>query len=307
MAPQKTISTAAWIGLGLMGLMWGGSFLSIELMLRQLPVETLVALRVAGGATVLWLYVIIARLPVPRDVATWFAFLWIGFLNVALPFALITWGQQHIASGLAGILNAATAIFGPLVAALLFADERLGARKAVGVTLGFFGVATVLGLEALHSFDLRSAGQLALIGAALCYAFGVAAVRQYLGGVRSEVSAAGMIAGAALWMVPVALFRNGWPDFGTFNATTLGAWAYISIFSTALTYLILFRVIKAAGSGNATLVTLFVAPVSVILGTVVLGERLPPSAIAGFVLIALGLLVIDGRLVAWLRHRARHS
>lgn len=304
MAPQKTISAAAWVGLGLMGLMWGGSFLSIELMLRQLPVETLVSLRLLGGAAVLWAYIAIARLDVPRDLRTWVAFVLVGFLNVALPFGLITWGQQHIASGLAGILNAGTAIFGPLAAALIFADERLGPRKAVGVGLGFLGVATVLGLEALHAFDLRSAGQLALIAATICYAFGAASARAYLTGIRAEVSAAGMISGAALWMVPVALTRHGLPDFGALNATTLGAWAYISIFATALTYLILFRVIKAAGSGNATLVTLIVAPVSVALGALVLGERLEPSALAGFGLIALGLLVIDGRVVAWLRHRS---
>lgn len=297
MAPQKHLTTAAWIGLALMGIMWGGSFLAIELMLRQLPVETLVALRVSGGALVLWTYILLTGRGIPRDPKIWLAFLLIGGINVAAPFGLITWGQQYISSGLAGILNAATAIFGPLVAAIAFHDERLGLRKAIGVSLGFLGVATILGLEALHDFNLRSAGQLAVIGASMCYAIGAALSRRYLTEMRLEVSAAGMITGAAIWMIPVALSKNGLPEFASFTATTLGAWAYIAAFSTALAYLILFRVIKEAGSGNATLVTLIVAPVSVLLGALVLGETLPLTAYAGFALLALGLLTIDGRVI----------
>ncbi|MEN8874556.1 MAG: DMT family transporter, partial [Pacificibacter sp.] len=113
MTPQKTLSKAAWIGLGLMGLFWGGSFLSIELMLRQMPVETLVALRVIGGALGLWAYVLIRGYEIPKAPRIWISFLLIGLINVAMPFGLITWGQQYIPSGLAGILNAFTAILGP--------------------------------------------------------------------------------------------------------------------------------------------------------------------------------------------------
>ncbi|WP_417269754.1 DMT family transporter [Celeribacter sp.] len=303
MAPQKTITTAAWIGLGLMGLFWGGSFLAIELMLRDMPFETLVALRVSGGAIALWTYVFLARLDLPRSPKIWLAFLIIGGINVAAPFSFISWGQQYITSSLAGILNATTAIFGPLVAALLFADERLGARKLAGVILGFFGVATIIGLDAIRAFDLTSAGQMALIAASLCYAFGAALARMHLTDMPLEVSAAGMITGAAVFMVPATLVNNGWPQFATFSPTTLGAWAYVSIVSTGLAYLLLFRVIKSAGSGNATLVTLGVAPVSVILGAVVLGESLAPSTYLGFAFLALGLLVIDGRLLRRIRGR----
>lgn len=297
MAPQKVISRTAWIGLGLMGLFWGGSFLSIELMLRQMPVETLVALRVTGGALALWAYVLVRGLEIPKNPKIWISFLLIGLINVAMPFGLITWGQQYIPSGLAGILNASTAVFGPLVATIVFADERLGARKAVGVLFGFFGVATVIGLDAIHSFDLTSAGQLALLGSGICYAIGAALVRVHLTGIRLEVSAAGMISGAAVWMIPTALYMHGVPEFASFNAVTVGAWAYVSLISTGVAYLILFYVIKSAGSGNATLVTLVVAPVSVMLGALVLNEALHFEAYIGFALIALGLLIIDGRIL----------
>lgn len=301
MAPQKTISAAAWAGIAFMGVCWGGSFVATKLMLAEMAVETQVSLRVFGGAFVLWAFVLIKRYPLPRTAAPWIAFLLIGFINVALPYFFISWGQQHISSGLAGILNATTAIFGPLVAAIAFADERLGMRKAVGVILGFLGVSTVIGLESLRSFDLTSAGQLSLIAASACYAIGAAATRVYLTNMRLEVSAAGMMGAAALWLVPVALVKHGLPDVASYSGTALFAWGYVAVISTALAYLVLFRVIKSAGSGNATLVTLIVAPVSVILGALILDERLALSAYIGFGLIACGLLVIDGRIVQRLR------
>ncbi|RPE71377.1 EamA-like transporter family protein [Pacificibacter maritimus] len=303
MAPQKVLTRSAWIGLATMGIFWGGSFLSIELMLRQMPVETLVALRVSGGALALWAYVFIRGFKIPKGARIWISFLLIGLINVAMPFGLITWGQQYIPSGLAGILNAFTAVLGPVVAALIFADERLGLRKAVGVLCGFFGVATVIGLDAFHSFDLTSAGQLALLGSCLCYAIGAAMARMHLTGIRLEISAAGMISGAAVWMIPVAIYMHGLPDFASFTPTTLGAWAYVSLISTGLAYLILFSVIKSAGSGNATLCTLVVAPVSVVLGAIVLGEALPLAAYIGFIFIACGLLIIDGRLLRMAKAR----
>ena len=297
MTAQKTLTSAAWLGLLSMGLFWGGSFVSIEIMLREVPVEMLVALRVGTGAAFLWLYVLIKGLEIPRNLRIWIAFLLIGLLNVAMPFFLITWGQQHIASGLAGILNATTAIFGPLVAALAFADERLGPRKATGVLCGFLGLVTVIGFNALTDFDLTSAGQLALIGASLCYACGAALMRVHFAGIRPEVGAAGMLGGAAFWMIPIALIKHGLPDIAGFAPETFAAWAYVSLISTGLAYIILFRVVAIAGSGNATLVTLIVAPVAIALGALLLGEALPLRAYVGFALIALGLLIIDGRLM----------
>jgi len=293
---QKTLTPAAWLGLMAMGLFWGGSFASIDLMLRDLPFESLVALRVGGGALFLWGYVLLFRLPLPKNIGTWIAFLLIGFLNVVMPFSLISWGQQFIPSSLSSILNASTALFGPIVAAIIFADERLRGRKALGVACGFLGVVTVIGFEALQSFDLTSAGQLALLAASTCYATGTAMMRIFLTDVRPEVGAAGMMGGAAFWMIPFALIQNGVPDFASFQTTTFAAWAYVSIVSSGLAYLILFRVVAMAGSGNATLVTLFAVPVAITLGAVLLGENLPLRAFVGFAIIATGLSIIDGRI-----------
>jgi drug/metabolite transporter (DMT)-like permease len=223
-----------------------------------------------------------------------------GFLNNALPFTLITWGQQSIPTGLAGILNASTAIFGVLIAALAFRDERLTARKALGVTLGFFGVATAIGLSNLAALDPTSLAQLAVLGASLSYGMSGAFARHALGSLPPQVAAAGMLTASATIMVPVALWREGLPS-PHHSAAAWAALAYLAVLASALAYLMFYRILARVGAGNASLVTLMVAPVSILLGAVVLDEVLPLRAYLGFAILALGLVILDGRLFR--RHR----
>jgi drug/metabolite transporter (DMT)-like permease len=296
MAPQKSIPLRAWAELLLLATIWGGSFISNRLALNEVPVLTTVAFRVAGACILLWVYVRLRRLPVPRSPQIWLAFLVMGLLNNALPFTLITWGQLTIPSGLAAIVNASTAIFGVLVAALAFRDERLTARRLTGVLLGFAGVAVAIGLHALTTLNLTSLPQLALVAAAISYALAAAFARRVLGGLPPQVAAAGMLTGSSLLMLPTALWIDG-PPVLTHGAQVWGALGYLAILSTAGAYLLYYRVLGMAGAGNLSLVTLLTAPVAIVMGALILNEALPLRAYAGFALIALGLLIIDGRLL----------
>lgn len=300
MAPQKSISPAAWAGLFAMGFLWGCSFLAVAFLIRELPVFWVVAGRVTLAAIALWAYVLIKRLPIPSLTQYLWRFIAVGALTSALPFLLITWAQHHIPSGLAGILNASTAIFGVVFAALIFADEKLGLRKGTGVALGVLGIVTIIGFDALKSFDLTSLGQIAMIAATMSYGVSNSVGRILLSDLRPEVAAAGMLAGAALFALPVAFVTSGPPPL-SLMPVTWAALFYLALMSTSLTYIIYYKVLKAAGAGNTSLTTLIVAPVSIALGALVLGESLQPQAYAGFGLIALGLLVIDGRLIRGLR------
>jgi len=300
MTPQKSLSGRAWAELFLLALLWGASFLSIRIALDEIGFVTTVAHRVFWAALVLWGAVWWLRLPLPRSPRIWAAFLVMGLLNNVIPFSLMTWGQLHIETGLTSILNAATAIFGVLVAAVIFADERLTPRRALGVGLGFLGVATAIGLENLTKFDLRSLAQLAVLGGTLSYALAASWARAMLSGLAPQVAAAGMLTGSALVMLPAAIALEGWPD-PDLAPRTIGAIAYYAIAATALAYLLYYRVLAMAGSGNLMLCTLLIAPVAIVLGAVVLGETLQPQAFAGFGLLALGLIVLDGRLGARLR------
>ena len=294
---QTSLTARAWADMALLALIWGASFLSIKLALAELPVLTLVAHRVVWAALLLWAWVLIRGLDVPRAPRVWGAFLVMGLLNNVLPFALMSWGQQFIETGLTSIFNAATAIFGVLVAAAVFPDERLTARKLAGVLIAFCGVAVAIGLEALRGFDIRSLAQLAVIAGTLSYALAAAWARRSLRGLSPQVSAAGMLSGASLLIVPLALLVDGAPRMPAL-ATTWAAIAYFSGIGTALAYLLYYRVLASAGSGNALLVTLMIPPVAIALGAIVLDERLAPQSFAGFALLALGLLILDGRLFA---------
>jgi drug/metabolite transporter (DMT)-like permease len=296
MAPQKSIPPRAWAELLLLAAIWGGSFISNRLALNEVPVLTTVAFRVAGACLLLWVYVRLRRLPVPRSPRIWLAFLAMGLLNNALPFTLITWGQLTIPSGLAAIVNASTAIFGVLVAALAFRDERLTARRLTGVLLGFAGVAVAIGLHALTTLNLTSLPQLALVAAAISYAVAAVFARRVLGGLPPQVAAAGMLTGSSLLMLPTALWIDG-PPVLTHGAQVWGALGYLAIIATAGAYLLYYRVLGMAGAGNLSLVTLLTAPVAIVMGALILNEALPLRAYAGFALIALGLLIIDGRLL----------
>ncbi|MBW6417482.1 DMT family transporter [Celeribacter sp. PS-C1] len=302
MAPQKTIPPAAWAGLFAMGGLWGCSFLAVAVLIRELPVFWIVAGRVSIAALVLWTYVLVKGLPVPPLSRYLWRFVLVGCLTSAVPFLLISWAQHHIPSGLAGILNASTAIFGVLFAALIFADEKLGLRKGTGVLLGVLGIVTIIGIEALQSFDLTSLGQLAMIGATMCYGLSNCVGRILLSDLRPEVAAAGMLTGAAIFALPAAFLVDGVPPLAL-RPETWGALLYLAILSTSLTYIIYYKVIQLAGAGNTSLTTLIVAPVSIALGALVLGENLSLQAYLGFGLIALGLLVIDGRVLRRLRRQ----
>lgn len=300
MAPQKTLSLAAWVSLISLALIWGASFLCFALGLRELNVYTLVAQRVFWGGLVLWAVVFAMRIPLPKSLKTWGALLIMGALNNAIPFSLIAWGQTHIESGLASIINGSTAIFGILIAAMVFTDERLTPSKISGVIIAFFGVSITIGWEAIQSFDIRSLAQLSLLAASLSYGCAAPWGRHALRGLHPIMAATGMLTGASLIMVPLALFIDGPPRFDLMPST-IAAMAFLAIPATSIAYLLYYRALNLAGSGNLSLVTLMVPPTAVFWGAVILDETLPASAYLGFAVIALGMIILDGRAIRAIR------
>lgn len=292
--PQTRISPTAWVLMALLALMWGGAFPSTRAALAEVGVLTTVAFRVAGGAAVLWAVIAWRGLPLRGGWRIVPIFAALGLFNNILPWSLIVWGQQHIASGLAAILNASTAIFTVVLAAMIFADERLTAEKTAGVLLGLAGVIVVMGVGALATFDLTSLSQLAILGASLSYAGSAAFARRFLAGQPPEVAAAGMLTASSAAMIPAALWFEGAPRLD-YQPQTWAALLYLGVVGSALAFLCYYRVLRLAGAGNLSLVTLMIAPVSVVLGALIFGESLTLSDYAGFLLLAAGLMVIDGR------------
>ena len=287
------IPPLAWALLAALALIWGTSFLSNRAALTGTGFLTTVTFRVTGGAVLLWLWVALRRLPLPpaRFLGR---FLLMGALNNAIPFSLIVWGQSHIDSGLAAILNASTALFGLLVAAAVFPDEGLTRRRLAGVVLGFAGVVLAIGPQAMTGFTLTSAAQWAIIGASITYGFAGAYARHAIIGLAPEVAAAGMLTGGLIWLAPAMLLVEGIPSFD-YAAPVWAGLIWLALGCSALAYLIYYRILALAGAGNLSLVTLLIPPVAISAGALVYDERLGPLALIGFAVLAAGLWLTNAQ------------
>jgi len=281
--------------LGILAAVWGGSFFFAEIALREVPPMTIVLHRVFWALPVLALIVIIKGYTIPRSPKILGAYLVMGALNNAIPFSLIFWGQTQIDSGLASILNATTAMFAAVIAGLLLKDEPLTRNKIVGAALGLAGVAFIMGPSALRSFNPSNLAQLAILGATLSYAFAGVWGKTTLSGQPPLMNALGMVAGSSLLMIPIVLLTDGVPRFDL-STTVWSALLGLSILSTVLAYILYFAILTRAGAANLLLVTLLIPPFAVSLGVVFLGERMGVEAWIGFIVIAVGFAVTDGRL-----------
>lgn len=297
--------TSGLLLLGLAGV-WGGSFFFVEIAIREVPPLTTALHRVFWALPVLYLVVRWKRLTIPKSLKVWLCYLGMGALNNAIPFSLITWGQVSIESGLASILNGTTAVFGAVVAGIFLADEPLTPRKIIGAVLGVFGVAVILGLDALTNFDVRNLAQLAVLGAALSYAFASVWGKKFLSSQPPVMNAFGMLVGSTLLMIPVAIYNEGVPTLDL-SVEVWSSLLAVAVLSTSVAYLLYFEILVRAGSANLMLVTLMIPPVAVALSYVFLGERLGSEAGIGFLLIAIGLLITDGRLVKWIWGKRKSS
>ena len=301
---RSQMNRSDWLLLLFLAVIWGGAFFFIGVAVRHVQPLTYVWLRLTIGAAGLWAYVMIKgeKIHLPRQV--WGSILLLALLNNVIPFALFGWGQTHIASGLASILNATTPIWGVVVAHFLTRDEKMTPRKVAGVLLGFGGIVVMIGPSLLSSLGTGALAELACVVAAFSYALAAVWARRFKRqGISPFSVTTGQLTAGALMMLPVSMivdrpWTNAMPP--------LSAWAAIAalaLLCTALGYVLYFRLIEHAGATNALLVTLLVPPVAILLGGLFLDESLAPQDFAGLGLIALGLAAIDGRVLSLLRRR----
>ena len=305
---NRPMTTIEWGLLIALSALWGGSFLFNGILVRELPPLTIVAGRVTLAAVVLWAIVRLSGHAVPRSREVWLAFLGMGVLNNVIPFSLIVWGQTHIASGLASILNATTPLFAVIVAHGMTEDEKMTGGRLVGVLVGFAGVALMIGPSVLSDLGTNVLAQLAVLGAAVSYAFaGIWGRRFRRMGLPPLLPAAGQVTASALIMLPVALVVDRpW----TLAMPSQEAWLALfglAVLATALAYVIFFRILATAGATNLMLVTFLIPVSAILLGALVLGEVLAPKHFAGMALIAVGLAAIDGRVLKMFADRRQSA
>jgi drug/metabolite transporter (DMT)-like permease len=290
------MSVSAFVRLLLLAAIWGCSFLFIKVALEGLAPTQIVLGRITLGAATLAAIVAVRHGRMPRDLATWAHLAFVSVLNNLLPFFLFAWGEQRVASSLAGIYNATTPLFTLLVAMAALPAERPTRARFAGIALGFLGVVVVLApWRGVAGSSLT--GQLACLTAGGCYGFGIVYTRRFLSGRGHAplVLAAGqLICSSAILLLAVPLWAGHAPRLAPSVVASILA---LSILGTGIAYLIFYRLIGEIGATSASTVTYVIPLIAVALGVVALGEHIGWNDFAGAAVVVAGIAVAEGRLV----------
>ncbi len=303
---NKSMSPLEWGMVIVLSILWGGSFFFNGVAVRELPTFTIVVGRVVLGAATLLVMMRAMGLRMPSGKRIWAAFFGMGFLNNVVPFSLIVWGQAHVASGVASILNATTPLFTVVVAHFLTSDEKITGSRLFGVCIGFVGVAVLVGADALRGPGLDLLAPAAIVGAAISYAFaGVYGRRFKAMGVTPMATATGQVTASGIMLFPVMMLVDQPWTLPMPGMSALAALVGIAVFSTAFAYILYFRILATAGATNLLLVTFLIPVSAILLGIGVLDEVLLARHLVGMALIGLGLAATGGRHWVFLRSRKR--
>ncbi|MBT7964075.1 MAG: EamA family transporter, partial [Porticoccaceae bacterium] len=245
----------------------------------------------------LWTILIIAGYEIPKSLKLWRSFLILGLLSNAIPFSLIVWGQTHITSGLASIINATTPLFTVLIAGTLLTDEHMTPAKIIGVVIGLLGVIVLIGPSTLTDVGADTTAQLAIMAAAVSYGFATVYGRRFKTmGISPVTTAVGQVTCATIILLPLAFFIERPDQLANPSLKVWLAVISLAVFSTALAYILFFRILASSGATNVVLVTFLVPITANLLGWLALNEILHAEYFIGMVFIGLGLAAIDGRL-----------
>ena len=256
---RSQMNRSDWLILLGLAVIWGGAFFFIGVAVRHVQPLTYVWLRLTFAAGAMWAYLAWTRQGLGLPKSAWGSIILLALLNNALPFTLFGWGQTHIASGLASILNATTPIWGVIVAHFLTHDERMNPRKIAGVLLGFGGVATMIGPSLLSSLGSGAMAQLACVTASLSYALAAVWARRFRAQGISPLSVTtGQLTAGAVMMLPLSMVVDRPWTQALPPLTAVGAILALALLCTAFGYVLYFRLIATSGATNALLVTLLV-------------------------------------------------
>ena len=281
-----------WFRISFIAIIWGGAFMFVRIALRDFPPLTLAAGRILIGAISLYAIMRLRGVSLPsfRDTRLWQFILLIALLSSSMPFALLSWGQQHVPSAFAGMTMAALPIFVLPLAHFFVPGEQIYVRKVIGFSVGFLGAVLLIGTSNLGVTEggIETLARVACVTAAFCYACGSIATRQ-CPPVNELALSTGSLMVAALILTPIALIFDGLPKQPSFTGAM--AILYLGLIPTALAFIIKVAVTRSAGPSFMTLTNYQVPVWSVVFGSLFLGEILPVTLFIALGLILLGLAI----------------
>ncbi|MFL9994987.1 EamA family transporter [Paraburkholderia sediminicola] len=267
--------------------LWGASYTFIRVGVATIPPLTLIAARTLIAGSVLLLWMTVQHVPMPRDPAVWRRFVVQALLNSVVPFTLIAWAERSVEAGLATILNSASPVMAFLGTWLITRHEQITPRKLFGVTAGIAGIGLVVGVNAFEGLGRQLIPQLAIVAATVCYA-GAAIYGRSFRGLSPVAPAAGSLIVGAILLVPVSLVvDHPWTLHPSLQS--LLALIALAVFSTAMAFVIYFRLVQTLGSVGTTAQAYLRVPIGVAIGIAFLGESLSPSAWLGLGCVVAGV------------------
>ncbi len=303
--PINRLGGFEWGLIALQSMLWGSAFFWIALARKEIPPFTITAVRLVPAVAILLLVLAWRRQRLPADARTWAHFIVFAAFNNVIPFVLVIAAQREVSSGMSAVFNATAPLFVLALAPYFLAGEHFSWRKAVGIATGVAGVTVIAGPALSGASQVSVIAYLELIGAPLCYAIATIYVRTYLLHVPSFPLATGQMIGSLIFATPLALaIEHPW-TLQLPSQTAMGAVLAMGVFGSALSSLCHFTVLARAGATNALLVTLLLPVTPIMLGSLFLGETMSERDMIGAGVIAMALLIIDGRLFALFRRTAR--
>jgi drug/metabolite transporter (DMT)-like permease len=292
---HQVMGPIEWALLIILSAIWGGSFYFFAVIIKELPVFTIVFFRVFLATVALWLIVVLTKQQLPEFRNSWHNYLLMGLFNNVIPFSLIVWGEQRVAPGLAAVLNASTPFFAVVVAHLSTQNEKLTWNRLGGAMIGLTGVAALVGFDAVKNLGTDLVFQLAIVGASVSYGISTIFGRR-LTGAAPIVTAASQTAVSSAMLLPLMLMIDHPFSIAAPSLNAVLSLIALALLCTALAYVIFFNIVKRAGMTNVTLVTLLVPVSAMFLGAMFLNEQISGRHFLGMAVIGIGLALIDGRI-----------
>ncbi len=304
---QRAKDSQATLLLLALGCTWGASFLFIEVLLDEISPIEIVAGRLAFGAIAVVGYMLVRRLRLQWTPSLLARMVPIAILGNILPFALISWGQESVDSGLASVLNATVPISTAVVGAMFLPEERFTAGRLVGLLLGFAGIVVLTGDDVFNITDSAVQGQLAVIAAGVCYAGSSTYSRTLLRTFDPASLSALQLTMATAIAIPLVFLIEGTPTYGSMDLEAWGAILALGLGGTGIAYIVYLWLIEHMGTVRASLVTYIVPIVALFLGWLVLDETIGLNVIAGAALIIVGVASVMRGQAPGSQRRAREK
>lgn len=279
--------------------LWGPSFLFIKVAVAEIPPITLVLARVGIAAVLLYLVLRLQGHNLPGPSRIWGHIAIVALFHNSLPFVLLSWGEQHIDSAIASIVNGTTPIFTILLAHMLTTDDRLTSTKVVGVTLGMLGMVLLVAPSLVGGVEATTLGLLAVIAVSASYGLAMVYSRKHLRGMEPLVAPTGQFLLATLYLLPLVLLIDRPLTLSAPSTQAIASLLALAVFGTALAFIVYYRLIESADASYVSMVTYLVPVFGVILGVLILGERLSWNAYVAFAMILIGVMIVNGLFQGW--------